>query len=360
MKLLMLSCFGIANYGSALLTFATQKKMEEYFDEIETIHAPHYYRYRDIIKTQKSPFKIVNSTIVQMIFKRRYKHGLKCFSVEDGRFVHSDEELKLLNPQADVYCTGSDQIWNVDFLESVLGARFLSFAPKGARKFAYSSSFGKDSLEKSKVEQTKGWVSEFEKISVREDTGLKILQEQYNYQNAIQLVDPTLAMPPDFWRKYASKRKVKEDYILVYMLSRNKAADDYVQKISSKTGLPIVRLCHNLNQTRSNGKKMLFPTIPDFLSLFDNAKYVFTDSFHGVAFSLNLNSSPIVILPEKYTGRLTSILRLVNEENRIVTSFDNFEILNHNVDFNHVNTILAKERERVDEFLKEMVEKAKS
>jgi len=45
---------------------------------------------------------------------------------------------------------------------------------------------------------------------------------------------------------------------------------------------------------------------------------------------------------------------LLGAEDRVITdaAFDNFDILKRHVDFVHVNAVLANERERADEFLR--------
>ena len=68
---------------------------------------------------------------------------------------YSLEDIKSNLPQADIYCTGSDQVWNKFYNKGVLREFFLDFAPRGSRRIAYSSSFGKDKLENDEVEETR-------------------------------------------------------------------------------------------------------------------------------------------------------------------------------------------------------------
>ena len=137
-------------------------------------------------------------------------------------------------------------------------------------------------------------------------------------------------------------------------LASNREQSKYAEALAKKTGLKIVRLCATWSDFSKNifrrGKKIILPKIFDFISLINNARYVLTDSFHGTAFALNLNTEPICIFPEKFSGRLESILRLTGTLDRRVKSCDDFSILDRHVDFSHVNSVLDSERRKVSEW----------
>ena len=72
-------------------------------------------------------------------------------------------------PQADVYCTGSDQVWNSVWNNSIDKAYFLNFVPKGKKKISYASSFGKTELNEEEKEEMYKLLKEYEKISVKKN-----------------------------------------------------------------------------------------------------------------------------------------------------------------------------------------------
>lgn len=57
------------------------------------------------------------------------------------KVYHSNQELKDNIPNADAYCTGSDQIWNSFWNEGVEPAYYLDFVPDNAFCFSYASYF---------------------------------------------------------------------------------------------------------------------------------------------------------------------------------------------------------------------------
>ena len=210
-------------------------------------------------------------------------------------------------------------------------------------------------MEEKDIEEIKKYLDKFKRISVREESGLDILNNQLGIKDAINIIDPTLAMPPEFWRNIAPKRKIKGDYILIYNLNRSKEFDEYAEELSKRTGLKLYRFCTRFDQIFRNGKSIVMPEILDFITLVDNAKIVLTDSFHATAFSVNLNTEPICIYPKNYSGRLANFLKLVGETQRHIENFEDFDVIDRHMDFGKVNKILENERKKVDDFLKKIV-----
>jgi len=352
LKVSFITLLGIESYGSILQTLATQKKLEEYADNVEVINCVQNERIADAVRGRRNPIKIAIALFAYACYKKNYCKFKKRYLNLSSNKYRTERDFESFPNNSDAYFTGSDQIWNIGCVSSMFyKARFLGFLPKESRKFAYSSSFGNDIVDDADVAKSKMFIEQFEKISVRESGGIKILTEQYGYQGAIRLVDPTLAMPPEFWRNYAPKPKLRNKYILIFTLSKDKNIDRYANKISEITGVPLVRICVNPYQLTGPGKKLFFPTYFKFITLIDNAEFVVTDSFHGTAFAMNLNTEPIAILPKGRRGRLSDFLKLVGNEHRIISDFNDFDVLNRPTDFENANRVLAQERVRVDEFL---------
>ena len=357
MKVSILTIIGMENYGSMLQAIATQKKMEEYADNVQFINYVHNSRYTDLSRNQKNPFKTPFRILRMVLYNRNFRKLKDTFIKLSKEAYTCGKDFENFPDDADIYCTGSDQIWNPACVRQVpLKIRFLGFIPEGKRKFAFASSFGLEWMEDEIVAQSRDWVRQFESISVREDSGVKILSEQYGYANPIQLVDPTLAVPPEYWRRYATKLRIKKAYILIYAVYIDDRFDEYAKKLSKKTGLPLVRLCPDIHQATRCGKSFIIPPVFSFISLIDNAKYVLTDSLHATAFSMSLNTEPICVCLEN-PGRISSFLRLIGQEHRMISDFNDFDVLSRPVDFVRVNAILARERGRVDEFLSGMFTK---
>lgn len=347
----------VCNYGTQLQAYATQEKLRQYFDDVVFIDYRRADTYgRGLLHTfaKGNPARAlaIMPTLMRwnQVFGRFRKQHLNLTK----KTYYSEADFADFQDCADVYIAGSDQVWNSGWNQGVIPAMYLSFAPEEKPKYAYASSFGRPVLSEQEVEDSQQYIDRFDAISVREESGVTILKEQYHYNNVRRILDPTLAMTSDFWRSVSPSRRIKDDYILIYNLNRSTEFDQYAVELSKRTGLPIYRFCTRYDQILRPGKSLIIPDIFDFVSLVDNATYVLTDSFHATAFSMNMNTEPICIYPEKYSGRLSEFLRLVDAEQRHVRDCTDFDVINRHVDFNVVNDILDDERQHVDEFLTQM------
>ena len=169
------------------------------------------------------------------------------------------------------------------------------------------------------------------------------------------MLDPTLLLTGDEWGEYIKRNIVKGKYVLVYQLHNNHALSDYAVRYARHAGLPLYRVSPTFHQFRRGGKFVYLPDLGDFLSCIKNCTYLITDSFHGTAFALNFNRQFIEILPNNKTGsRNQSILQLTGLQDRIVTDYEDFSIAEKMIDYARVNAVLAKERRKSMETMKEL------
>lgn len=348
----------VNNYGTQLQAYATQEKLKQYFDDVRFIDYRRADTYGKGLLNSFSNGNPVKALAIMPTLLRWHK-------VFDGfreQYLHltkqkyySEEDFQDFDDFADIYISGSDQVWNAGWNSGILPPFYLSFAPDNKPKFAYASSFGRNQLPETEVEQSRQYIDRFNAITVREESGINILKNQYDYKGEVtRILDPTLAMPAEFWRKVATPRRIKEDYILIYNLNRSAAFDQYAKNLSKCTGLPIYRFCTRYDQIFRAGKSLLIPDIFDFVSLVDHARYVLTDSFHATAFSINMGTEPICIYPNQYSGRISEFLRLVNSEQRHAKDYGDLDVINRHVDFAEVQQILDSERIKVDDYLQSM------
>ena len=80
-----------------------------------------------------------------------------------------------------------------------------------------------------------------------------------------------------------------------------------------------------------------------------------TDSFHGTAFSVNFGRQFICVPAPRFNSRLKSILDLIGESDRLLEDNDDFDIINREIDYTKVRTILANEREKAYAFIEKII-----
>ena len=342
------------NYGT------TQEKLKEYFDEVEFVNFQRKDTYgKGLIKTfSKGNIIKALAFLPTFIYWKHVFNGFqkKYLNIEKKKLL-SMNDFENYKCSSDVYFTGSDQVWNTGWNNGVLLPMYLSFVPKNIPKYAYAASFGNNNLSSDDINKSFDYISQYKKIAVREKSGIDILKRNYNYNNSICILDPTLSMNGDFWRKYKRKEKISKDekYILIYNLNRSKEFDEYAEKLSRKTGYKLYRFCTRLDQIFRNGKSLIMPEIFDFITLIDNAEIVLTDSFHATAFSINMNTEPICIYPENYSGRISEFLNMIGATCRHINGYDDFDVINRHVDFKKINKVLEVERAKTNKYLEEII-----
>lgn len=357
-KIDIITLHAVQNYGSVLQALATQELLKQYGCDVTIIdYIREDVRYKNLVKKWSggNPIKALAIFPTILRWKKVFQSFTKQYLNLSKETYTSSDDFRNYPLKADVYCTGSDQVWNSQWNQGILPCLYLDFIPADKYKFAFSASFGQSRLSEDEVKRTKAYLEQYNKISVREREAKTILEKQYHIKNSVHLVDPTLCVSGDFWRRYETNKEIKSEYILVYNLNRSKEFDKYAVELAKRTGLRLVRFCTRYDQFYRPGKSILVPKVFDFIGLIDHAKYVLTDSFHATAFSLNLHTEPICVYPKEFGGRLESILQLTNQLQRHICDYDDFDVVNRTVDFNYVDKILKKERAKAKEFIEEIL-----
>ena len=268
---------------------------------------------------------------------------------------------KFANDEDTLACVcGSDQIWNATniYIDPIF---YLRFAPKGKR-VAYAPSFGKNSIPDYNKKIIKKYVSDFKYISVREEQGTEIVKNLIG-KEVPAVLDPTLILNREQWLKVADdKMNLPEEYILVYFLDKpSEVAISYINEIYNELNIPIISIPYKFEGLSKFKNIQYINAGPEqFINLINKAKFVCTDSFHGMVFSANLNT-PFYIFQRHYgtatdqSSRIISILGKLGLKNRFVSEVninDNVKKVNFEIDFNRSNELLKKERQKSIDYLK--------
>lgn len=291
-------------------------------------------------------FRYPEEKTAEIKFSRMRKKYLKL-----TQRCRAHEDLKQLD--ADVFMTGSDQVWGPTLNGQYDEAYFLSFVT-GKPRTAYAASFGRTDFTPQILAEYKKLLSTYSGIAVRENSAVDLLT-QMGIPCAGQVLDPTLLLTGEEWSKRI-KRNIEGKYVLVYQLHNNPVLTDYALRFARHTGLPLYRISPTFHQIRRGGKFVYLPDLDEFLSYIKNCTYFLTDSFHGTAFALNFNKQFIEILPNNKTGsRNQSILQLTGLTDRILTDFSDFSMADKVIEYTLVNNILAKERQKSIAILKSLL-----
>ena len=202
---------------------------------------------------------------------------------------HTYQELKENPPEYDIYCAGSDQIWNPAFI--IEDDSFLcGFAPKGKKIISYASSFGVSSLTSEQQGFYRQYLARFTSLSTREQKGAQIIEKELGLHTA-RCLDPTLLLDDTFWRSMAAriKSRIKMPSLVIYGASNpNGETERLARRLARQNGWQIVRIHGRPWQNWTPGFHYMFDVGPlEFLDCITNAKCVLTTTFHGTCFALN-------------------------------------------------------------------------
>lgn len=264
--------------------------------------------------------------------------------------IYWEDDFVSMCPKADVYLTGSDQVWNFKHNEGIDSHYF--FEGITGKKVAFASSIGMTELPQDYKEYMVRALRSYKTLSVRESSAVTILSELGIKSE--QLIDPTLMIDKTIWPQYASKRLVKDPYIFVYLpynVSNKGMVYSTVRKISDRRRLKIVTFSWDYRKDKMADKTITFADPGDILSLFIYADYVVTNSFHGTAFSINLNKQFWVYMPSHFSTRLLSLIELCGLYDRMLDGEIEENAINTTIDFTNANRVLEKEREKAKSFI---------
>lgn len=260
------------------------------------------------------------------------------------KWFKSSEELKKVTG-FDCYISGSDQIWNMWFIEFGEGKEsyvyFLNFVPENKIIASYAASFGTEQCDERYTDKICSCLKRYDFISVRENTGQKLL-ESLNINNSRVVPDPTLLLESGYYEKLIKRKRPKEQYAFVYMLhDRIEDAKKAVDKFESK--------CFKIKYSSNE-------SVENWLANIKYSSFVITNSFHGMVFAILFNVPFMVILVEAsgMNDRIYTLLNKLGLESRIYDKKSNC-IPTDDIDWKMVNEKLSLYRKVGCDFISEII-----
>ena len=329
-----------ANYGGILQNLALQKVLKDMGHTPITLDL---CTHLNISKAEYIKGYLIN--LMKCFVKRR---RIKYLSYNQKRpeffdqfvseYIYTTEEIKEYSSfiidkyELDCLIVGSDQVWRPRF-NVFPEDMFLRFAVgKEIKRLSYAASFGVDNWEYSDylTRVCRDLSSAFDGISVREESGV-LLCKKYLRQDSVAVLDPTLLLGQDYYNSLCKDvKKQNEKFIAVYTLNLTDGIKKQIDTFASESGYKIRLFTSDANHTL---------TVPEWISVFRDALFVITDSFHGTAFSIIYNKNFISISNDsRGASRFNSLLRVFGLENRFVVdgSLDS-SILKKEIDWKEVN-----------------------
>lgn len=342
-----------ANYGGILQNYALQmvlKHMGHMPVTIDYIYKPSFVRYLlSICKTIVLKCVGKKCSFVKFNFKR--SENIQNFidkHIIVTEKVHKYKKDIILKLNAKAIIVGSDQVWRAIYNYGVLEDMFLKFAQTlDIKRIAYAASFGIDELDnytKKQIKICSSLIKKFDLVTVREKSAVSLCEKYFDI-SPICVYDPTLLLSIDDYIALCSdipKRNYR--FIVAYILDSSPEIKNRIKTIAQQKGIEMIYITADKDLTFS---------IEEWLSLFRDADFIITDSFHGTVFSIIFNVPFISIVnSQRGVSRLESLLSNFRLENRIIPSYNNLnirffdEISQSSIDYTQIDILLKNNRER--------------
>lgn len=264
--------------------------------------------------------------------------------------VSNPWQYRILLRNTDVFCVGSDQVWNAYFNFSPFN--FLDFAGN-VKRISYASSMGTKDFPEEYKETIKNLLLKFAHISLRETTGREAVSRLTGRNDIKTVLDPTFLLTAKDWNSVSEQSRmeisVPKNYMLVYLIGNNDNYPEQVRELQTKTGIEnviVIPAVENPNFEIKGSIVYRDAAVPEFVKLLKEAAWVCTDSFHATALSINIGKNFTEFLRFKdsdqgsQNSRIYDVLDTFMLQNRLYNEMqemwskpidykESHEILNH-------------------------------
>lgn len=354
MKVGTLTFPGSPSHGASLQMYALYSALTALGAEAEVInYAP------DSLVHKRNNTRGIKDHIASIFLKdsrKAFKKFENQITISPKKEIKTTDELKAYTQDLDRIIVGSDQVWNPVVTGNDMNF-YLEFCENAEKKASYAPSFGVDRVAQSDAEKISALLSDITYLSAREERGSEIIQELTDRSVPIVL-DPTFLIDGDEWRKLKKPSGAKGDYVFVYTIKPSPSLRQAAKRFAEKHGYKLVYISGGLHGVldKFNPKKHpVFGVGPaEFIDLIDRAKYVFTNSFHGAAFSIILNKPFFVEFSSDTNSRLITLMRKFELDDCIIDC-QTFDYSLPATDYNNANRILADKRKESLSYLKGII-----
>ena len=356
MKIAQLALDDYSNYGNILQKYALHTTLKKFADDVEFFW---YKENKFWVETGEIPMPnqrfldshaLVN-TKRWILYETVRMTKIKEFSERYIKMRFNLPYIEEVAGEYDFFVIGSDQVWAPNSWMP-FHIKFLPFVPR-EKKFAYAASIATPKLPDEYVNYYRQGISSFAHVSVREEGAVKIITE-LGLKSPLLVLDPVFLLTDDDWLKIARSpswfnEKYRRGYILTYYL--RKMPPPEIKSVAAKLNLPVI----NLLDYENFHHYAIGPE--EFLYLIANAALIYTNSFHGVAFSV-LFKKPFINREyddeksKSMSLRIPGFLKMFGLENRIALPQNDYKIDSpFEIDFSVRDKILPQERLKAFNFL---------
>ena len=340
------------NYGAVLQTYALQRYLQEasgwQVDVINYLNEAVTQRETPVPLTSIRGIKQLIKFILNYRSEIRKTNAVKAFC--QHYINYSDYTYtEAANPNFSEYnaiIAGSDQIWNLCLTDNDTKYMLDGYKGKG---YSYAASIGRENILTPKALDA---IKKLCMVSVRETIAKDELQKFGIHAEVV--CDPTFLLRKEDWFDILPTRNTPDKYILLYQMTTSESLFQFAKKLARKKGATLINANPiSLQIFKSRCIRDASPL--EWLSLIKNAECVVTNSFHGLAFSINFEKefyTEILDNEAKNSSRITSLLNILDLNHRNIAS-ENFSACN--IDYAMVANYLENYRLRSADYIDRII-----
>lgn len=341
------------NYGAVLQAYGLHRKLQllgfdsEFIQDTNDTVGKKYslypsYKNRSLLNYVKSWFLLLTD------YKRKSKRSLAF-----NGFIDTYLPIYDLNQGCKSYThvvLGSDQIWNFNLTNGLQDIYFGEDEHINTNNvFSYAASMGNGMVSSNFTSAFQSKLTGLNALGVREESLGNEIKSKFNLDSVVTL-DPTLLLGNEEWDKLLpANNRADKPYLLVYEVEKNPNTTSVVEYVKNKLGLEVKVISSKIKS--GDDKSNITTASPqEFLSLFKNAKFVVTTSFHGTVFSV-INEIPFYTLKfnSKVDLRASGLLNSVGLTERHINTVEDINELD--IDFTEAKSNLTELRTRSENYL---------
>lgn len=314
------------NYGAVLQCYALKEILQGLGHDVSVIdyrqpEIERRYKYQRvfsiksfILMSLKDKLKYISTNY--SLPKKFYRERKAFFEDFNKKYLNLSEACSVIPDIYDTIIIGSDMMWADLCKDGNFDPIYLgSIAHCSKHKIiGYAISGTPASMECLGQKTSFKFLKNFNAVSLREDRLADIVRKYTTYDIKVCL-DPTLLSVSSHWDKLINPNWSKRNYVLTYYL---RVPQEDRKTIDDKIADKFVNEDYEIFDIDS-----MFTTKPtnveDFLSMIKYAKYIVTDSFHGIAFSIIFHTPfHAICMNDSGDVRYTNILETLGLEHLLV------------------------------------------
>ena len=336
------------NYGAVLHTYAFQ----QYLDRCGVSNIIIDYK-----PPQRSSFSV----------KRHFKRFGLPFLLKYFKFARFFQKYYRKTP----FTYNYDNLFNIDFITKFVCETDVTWVydkkygfdrvffcdlvnMKDKNNVAFSVDFGKRCFSPEKEEVFKILTKNFKYISIRNMFKLDYIRNLLNRSDIKVITDPVFLLEKKDYLPITKRINRKRKYILVYnCVENNEILLKSAKKFAHEHNLQAIELSL-FKDNNIIRKKVLSASIEEFLGYINEAEYVFTNSYHGLCFSLIYNKQFFAFPRIGNSEKILTVLELYNLQNRLIKKGVSPLDL-PDIDYDEISPIIEMRRKEAKDFIKESI-----